>query len=220
MKAIILAAGIGSRLGRSLPKCLCELPSGETILARQTRLLRQYVDDVLIVVGFKKEIIMEMQPDLTFVYNPVFNKTNTASSLLLAMNKIQDEDVIWVNGDVVFKEEALAKVVGQAGSCVAVEYGKCGEEEIKFTEDSDGYIDQINKQVDGKGEAVGINKVAAADLETLKKALTECGEKDYFERGLELSYPLGIRFKPVDIGSNTCVEVDFIEDLGRAWELV
>ncbi len=63
MKAIILMAGIGSRLGKSLPKCLAEIPGEETILGRQLRLLRPLVDEIVGVVGFKKEIIMELHPE-------------------------------------------------------------------------------------------------------------------------------------------------------------
>lgn len=75
MKAIILMAGIGKRLGRSLPKCLTELPNGETILDRQLRFLRSYVDEIIAVVGFKKEIIMEVQPDILYVYNQISLRT-------------------------------------------------------------------------------------------------------------------------------------------------
>ena len=53
MKAIILAAGIGSRLGKPHPKPLTELTTGETILERQIRHLSKVVggDNIIIVVG-------------------------------------------------------------------------------------------------------------------------------------------------------------------------
>ena len=61
MKAVILAAGIGSRLGKPHPKPLTELSTGETIMQRQVEALSEFVgeDNIIIVVGFKKDLIME-----------------------------------------------------------------------------------------------------------------------------------------------------------------
>ncbi len=57
MKAIILAAGMGSRLGKPHPKPLTVLSTGESILARQVRLLKELIseDDIIVVNGFKKD---------------------------------------------------------------------------------------------------------------------------------------------------------------------
>jgi len=223
MKAIILMAGIGKRLGRSLPKCLTELPGGETILDRQLRMLKNLVDEVIAVVGFKKEIIMEVHPDILYVYNPNFTRTNTAKSLLTAFDVIENDDVLWLNGDVVFKEGTLEKIIDTPGNVVAVEYKKCGEEEIKFTLDEDGDIFRISKKIDESeslGEAVGINKLSKEGFEIFRESLRRCSDNDYFEKAIELSYEKGLKFKPVDIGIENCVEVDFIEDLDNAWKII
>ncbi len=84
MKAIILAAGIGSRLGNSNPKPL-------TILNRQVMYLSDYLgeDNIIVVVGYKKELIMESFPNLLYVYNNYLDTTNTSKSLLKALKKMK-----------------------------------------------------------------------------------------------------------------------------------
>ena len=89
MKIIILAAGIGSRLGNPFPKPLTPLQNGKSIMELQVNHLSSQfnVDDIHVVVGFKKELIMERFPQLTYVYNPFFDRTNTSKSLLRALKK-------------------------------------------------------------------------------------------------------------------------------------
>src|SRR6185436_1074097 len=101
LKAVILAAGMGSRLGRPHPKPLTKLVNGKTIMAQQIENLTQYIDlhQIAVIVGFKMELIMEEFPDLTFVYNPDFDTSNTSKSLLRGLRKCQGDDVVWLNGD-------------------------------------------------------------------------------------------------------------------------
>ena len=71
---VILAAGLGSRLGRPIPKCLTPLAGGTTIMEQQVAAVRQVFGTdarVTAVVGFKFELVMEEFPDLTYVYNEV-----------------------------------------------------------------------------------------------------------------------------------------------------
>ena len=64
MKVVILAAGIGSRLGISDPKPLTKLKNGESILQRQIAYLSEYLgmNNIIVIVGYKKELIMESFP--------------------------------------------------------------------------------------------------------------------------------------------------------------
>lgn len=84
MRIIILATGIGSRLGNPFPKPLTPLNNGKTIMQNQVDNLCIFfnTDDIHIIVGFKKELIMEEFPELTYIYNPLFDQTNTSKSLL------------------------------------------------------------------------------------------------------------------------------------------
>jgi choline kinase len=162
MKVLILAAGIGSRLGNSHPKPLTVLSSGRSIMQHQIKSFLRYfdVDDVYVVVGFKKEIIMEAFSELTYVYNDYFDTTNTSKSLQRGLRKLKEHDVLWTNGDVVFDHQVIAKLISAEGSCMAVNTLSVGEEEVKYTVDSEGFIDQVSKVVDpALGEAVGVNKM-------------------------------------------------------------
>lgn len=221
-QVIILLAGMGSRLGRPHPKSLTPLNNGESILSRQIRILNGLNLSVCGVVGFKKDLIMEAAPDLLFAYNTNYDTTNTSKSLLCAMSHIHDRDVLWLNGDVVFHPEIIELILNSETSAVAVNNARVAEEEIKYTLNSNGYINAISKQVENAlGEALGINLVKAQHLEAFKEKLAEVDDQDYFERGMELLIEdLGDVFKPVDVGERGCVEVDFDDDLEMARNLV
>jgi choline kinase len=219
MKIIILAAGIGSRLGNPFPKPLTPLKNGKSIMEYQTENIASKfnIDDINVVVGFKKDLIMERFPELTYIYNPFFDRTNTSKSLLQALRKNRDKSVMWFNGDVVFDRQILdilQPYVKSKTSFVAVNTSKVAEEEVKYTL-KDGYINELSKTVkNGLGEAVGINYISSKDIQHFINRLEECDDNDYFERGLELAIEKdGIKITAVDISAYNCMEIDFIEDL-------
>lgn len=220
MKAVILAAGVGRRLGEQMPKCLNKLPSGLTIIENQIFSLEKCgIKEIFAVVGFKKEIVMENYHKIFYVYNPFFHITNTAKSLLCFMERIEPDDVIWINGDVVLEEEVIKRVLEKEGNIVAVNKFKCGEEEIKYKTNNRKII-EISKEVkDGEGEAVGVNKISRKDFEVFLRSLVKCSNNDYFEKAIEISISEGIEFYPVDVTDCKCIEVDFIEDFNKAREM-
>jgi len=221
---VILAAGMGSRLGRSLPKPLTELSDGRTIMQQQFDNIRAAFGKkakVTIVVGYKMEYIVEAFPQAEFVYNEQYDQTNTSKSLLRALKASKDGGVLWMNGDVVFDPAALiraAEWVEGDRSFVSVNTAKVSDEEVKYTVDAEGFIEELSKTVvGGLGEAVGINFVSSRDKAGLVRQLGKVGDQDYFERGIELSIEQDkTRFEPVDISDLYAVEVDFAEDLERA----
>lgn len=222
MKIIILAAGIGSRLGNPFPKPLTPLKNGKSIMKMQIEnITSQFdIDSINVVVGFKKDLIMERFPELTYVYNPFFDQTNTSKSLLKALKKYRDNSVLWLNGDVVFDKNIfllLNSLIRNDISFVAVNTNKVGEEEVKYTI-KNGFINKLSKTVkNGLGEAVGINFIASKDIEIFINRLENCDENDYFERGLELAIEKDdLKIKAVDISDYNCMEIDFIEDLENA----
>ncbi len=226
IQAVILAAGMGTRLGRPFPKPLTPLSDGRTIMEQQIDNLRQaFGADVRIttVVGFKLDLILEAFPDVTYIYNEAYDQTNTNRSLLKALRLSTEGGVLWMNGDVVFDPQVLEKVSGLMEadtSFICVDTAAVGDEEVKYTVDDDGYVDELSKQVvNARGEAVGINFVSASEKPTLIERLSECSDADYFERGIELAISHdSMRVIPVDIGEFFAVEVDFEEDLTRANE--
>lgn len=221
---VILAAGMGSRLGRSLPKPLTELSDGRTIMQQQFDNIHYAFGNnaqVTIVVGYKLEHIIEAFPHAGFVYNEQYDQTNTSKSLMRALQASGPGGVLWMNGDVVFDPAALeraASFIARDQSFVSVNQAKVSDEEVKYTTDAEGYIKALSKTVKGGlGEAVGINYISSNDKAVLLRHLKRVDDQDYFERGIELAIEQDkLRIEPVDISDLYAVEIDFAEDLERA----
>ena len=120
MKAIILAAGLGSRLlplTKDKPKCLVEF-SGKTLL---DRLLKTFkicgVNDIVLVVGHKSEKINRI--DLDFVKNEKYKKTGIMHSLFCAKEKLE-KTVIVSYGDIIFENSVLEKLLESKYDITAV----------------------------------------------------------------------------------------------------
>jgi CDP-glycerol glycerophosphotransferase len=223
-QVVILAAGMGTRLGRKQPKPLTPLMDGRSIMQQQLDGLRAVFGEqvpVTAVVGYRAKAVMRAQPDLLFAFNPDFAVTNTSQSLLRALRSSPTGGVLWLNGDVVFDPAVLdhaAPLIRADESFVCVDTSTVADEEVKYTLDADGFIAELSKTVvGGLGEAVGINYVSAADKPALIEHLAACEANDYFERGMELSVQhAGVRFHPLDISRFSAVEIDFDDDLQRA----
>ena len=227
LQVVILAAGLGSRLAKPFPKPLTPLHgTGTSIMQQQMDHLQAVFPgcSICVVVGFKKDLVMEAFPNVLYTYNEDYSDTNTSKSLLKGMRLTRDGGVLWLNGDVVFERGVLETVVPfveRDESVVAVDHANVGDEEVKYTLDDSGYIAELSKTVSGGlGEAVGINFVSSTDKPKLLARLQECDDQDYFERGMELAIQHdGVRFSAVDISQFGCVEVDFADDLDRAEKL-
>lgn len=224
IQVVILAAGMGTRLGKPWPKPLTPLADGRSILQQQIENVRAVFGQsarISIVVGFKLEMIMEAQPDVSFVYNEAYDQTNTSKSLLKALRVSHESGVLWLNGDVVFDRKVLDRIsdrIKNEKSFVCVNTSTVGEEEVKYTVNEKGNINALSKQVQNAlGEAVGINFISNKDKADVIEQLEACADNDYFERGLELAIEKnGIAIEPVDISDLFAVEVDFQADLDRA----
>ncbi|MDQ4010442.1 MAG: NTP transferase domain-containing protein [Actinomycetota bacterium] len=224
VQVVILAAGMGTRLGRPLPKPLTPLHDGRCILRQQVDNLRSVFEPevpITAVVGFRANVVMAAAPDLLFAYNPHYDRTNTSKSLWRGLTTSRPGGVLWLNGDVVFDPRILGHVLPRVHadeSFVCVNTASVGEEEVKYTLDAQGYVKELSKTVlGGLGEAVGINYVASDDKVILLEQLSNCADTDYFERGIETAIAIhGLRVHAVDITRFAAIEVDFEDDLLRA----
>lgn len=216
MKAVILAAGMGTRLGGEVPKPLTILNNNKSIINFAVEKISEFISEnnIFVVVGYKKEMIIEKNPNLTFIYNENYQNTNTSKSLLKALNKI-NEDVLFLNGDIYFDKQIIQKLIENDYSGVLVDDKKCSEEEVKFITSQDGYIKRISKQVDpAEGEALGINFMKKNDLVAFKKHLNLVDKQDYFEKAIEaMIIKDNVKILPVNTDGLFCHEIDFIEDL-------
>jgi len=224
IQVVILAAGMGTRLGKPWPKPLTQLSDGRSIMQQQMENVRTVFGDkarVTVVVGFKLEMIMEAHPTASFVYNEIYDQTNTSKSLLRALRASQESGVLWLNGDVVFDHKVLERVADRIAadkSFVCVNTSATADEEVKYTVDGNGNIKELSKTVkNALGEAVGINFISSREKADVITQLDACDEQDYFERGLELAIEKhGLQMEPIDISDLFAVEVDFQDDLDRA----
>ncbi|MGB0651854.1 MAG: NTP transferase domain-containing protein [Thermoplasmatota archaeon] len=220
--AVILAAGMGSRLGHDMPKAL--IPWGDgTILDHQLGRLRDAgMERVWVVVGFQGDKVMAQvakgsHDGVTFVEATRYMETNTAKSLLEALAVMPPGPVVALNGDVVFDDGILQAVAADPETtALAVDPRICGEEEVKYRVRDDRLV-ALSKQVHGDGESVGLNHYAAADRPLLEQALAYVEDGAYFERAIEHLLPFTTRpVRCIDIGDKRAMEIDFPEDLEAA----
>ena len=221
MKAIILAAGTGSRLGKNIPKSLVKITKTASILDHQLENLSHVTDleNISIIVGYKSDLIISRYPGLNTIKNDNYTSTNTSKSLFLGLSRLgENDDIIFLNGDVVFNPEILNLIMdNRLNNLICVNDDNVGEEEIKYNLDNKGYISQISKTIKYPlGEAVGINYIKRETIPILTDCLEICSDNDYFEKGIELTIEKGEIFLPLNICNRFCIEIDFEEDLERA----
>ena len=109
MKAIILAAGMGSRLlplTKNRPKCMVEL-LGKPLLFHQLEILRKNnINDIIVVTGYLNEKIVA--DGIKKINNPKYNSTNMVYSLFCAEEIMSsDEDLLVIYGDIVYNDKVI-----------------------------------------------------------------------------------------------------------------
>ncbi len=112
MRAVILAAGEGSRLSEyteRVPKAFVEI-AGRTLYDRQLDAVSEYVDDVTLVLGYCSENVRERADPADVVVFEEWAEYENAASLYLALGEV-DDDVLVLNGDVVVAERVVADLV-------------------------------------------------------------------------------------------------------------
>lgn len=168
MKAIILAAGRGTRISRmieAVPKSV--LPVDGVPLLRYTVLLLQKKNiEVTICVGYKKEYIFEALNGLQvqYVCNPFYEVTNSIASIWFAKDLLHGELLI-LNGDVYFSEEILSLVLADKHDVVMLtDKTRTKEGDYFFATTDDGCIRKYGKELplaERSSEYVGIAKLSS-----------------------------------------------------------
>ena len=120
MQAIILAAGMGKRLGeltRENTKCMVKV-NGVCLIDRLlTQLSSLNLERVVIVIGYQGEKLRQhvgneyMGTPITYIENTVFDKTNNIYSLFLAKKELQEDDTILIESDLIFEDSLFHKIV-------------------------------------------------------------------------------------------------------------
>ena len=111
MRAIILGAGSGSRMGqhtKDIPKVLLDI-NGKSILERQISLLREHgVNEIFVVTGYKQE--KHVLKDIEYIFNPRYSETEQLASMMVARTKVSD-DVLIIFGDIIFDSQILQQIL-------------------------------------------------------------------------------------------------------------
>lgn len=156
MKAVILAAGIGSRLRpltNDIPKCMVEV-NGVKIIEKQIKnLLKNNINDILVIIGYKQEKIRKyLQENFSFVNiieNEKYLETNNMYSMSLAKEFVNNESFIFMNADVFFEEKIITELLAdKREDLIVCDNGNYLEESMKIIVNSkEKNIEKISKQI-------------------------------------------------------------------------
>lgn len=235
MKAIILAAGVGSRirpLTNNCPKSLLKV-NGKTILEMMISHLQSCdINEVVFVLGYLqeqiKDFVQENFPNLKshFVTNERYAETNTGFSLMLAQDLINGSGFIKFDADVVFDKEILKRLIAcEYANCLCIDKNiNLDAEEIKVIIDDQNRVLKASKTVDPKdavGESIGIEKIdsktAALLFSELKIMMQEQkNHQEYYEAAYERLIANGATFNVLDISGLKWTEIDTKEDFAAA----
>ncbi|XOB42200.1 MAG: sugar phosphate nucleotidyltransferase [Candidatus Nealsonbacteria bacterium] len=236
MKALILAAGIGSRLRpitNEIPKCLTDV-NGKTIIERQIdALLVNGLDEIFIVVGYKKEKVQSLLNEkysainIHLIDNLDYESTNNLYSFYLAKPFLLGHDFILMNGDVIFDAEILKDLLNSPHeNIIPVEKGGFNEESMKIVVEND-VVKDISKKIT-KNDAFGIsidvykfsNQTSGKLFQKAKEIIFDQGQKNLWNEVVIQSILNEVEFYPLDIGSKYWIEIDNHKDLNMAKEII
>lgn len=239
MRAIILAAGLGSRmqhLTQDRPKCLVPL-YGRPLLHRQVDVLRAAeIDNIMVIGGYHAESLQEL--GLPVVVNKRYAETNMVFTLFCAEEFMQDEeDLIISYGDIVYEPRVLNALIScKAPLCIVVDkawksyWATRMEDPLKDAEtlklvDSDRIVELGKKPKsydDIQGQYIGLIKISGKDVKAFKKIWHEMDRNAFYDgKNFDNMYMTSFLQYLIDSGwdaraaftKNGWLEVDTSDDL-------
>lgn len=201
--AVITAAGVGSRLGLNIPKCLVEV-GGRRIIDYQLALL-QDVEDVRIVVGFRRDDVIRhvktVRPDAVFVCNHQYATTTTLQSLYLGVSSLCDP-FLCIDGDVIPEPESFRRFLKACESrmpLTAIARAASTDAVYAVVDSGVTVVKALVRTPDSEWEWPGISYLDPGMIEN---------KKTFVYQQLEKSLP-------IPVAPLVCWEVDTPEDLAR-----
>jgi choline kinase len=234
MKAVILAAGIASRL-RPLtdhtPKCLLEVGTKSLLQRTIDALLANNMNDIVIVTGYLHErienFVIDHYPALkvAYIYNEQYASTNNIYSLWLTKEAVLGTDMLLLDSDILFDSSIIAALLeADYPTCLALNKHELGEEEIKVILDSDNRIQEISKIctiADAAGESIGIEKMSNEFVRLLfaelDRMITEKQQVHiFYEAAFENVIRQGAPMYALDTTRYFSMELDTVDDFLQA----
>lgn len=241
MKAIMLAAGMGSRLGKytkNNTKCMLEV-QGKTLLERAVEALEQSgIKDLIIVLGYKKDNVkkyikekeIDKKINITYIDNDMYDKTNNIYSLYLAKDYLANDDIILLESDLIYDYSIVKKLIASnlENAAVIARYEKwmdgtvvtLGKDNVisSFIEKQDfnyEYVDSYYKTVNiYKFSKEFSNKFYIPFLESYIKAY---GDNEYYELVLKVITGLKeAKLHGIVLEGEDWYEIDDCQDLDIA----
>ncbi|MGC5009670.1 aminotransferase class I/II-fold pyridoxal phosphate-dependent enzyme [Streptosporangium sp. DT93] len=229
IRAIILAAGLGTRLGRLKPLTPV---AGVPILHRALAALASVgVRETIIVTGHRAEEITESAGEtfagmtLRFVLSPRYADTNNAYSLWLAREHL-DTDLYLLDGDVVFAPDLLTRLADTPGEAVSAVFPwRRGLNGTVLDVADDGLVRRVHLSgadrppLDLVHKTLNVHLLRARYLREefvplLDTLIADGGEQEFYEAVLARSTRFPIR--AVDCADLANQEVDDATDLELA----
>ena len=237
MKAIILAAGMASRLRpltNNTPKCLLKIGERSLLQRSIDALISNGIKEIVIVTGYLhkqiEDFVKQQYPDIniSFIHNEVYDSTNNIYSLWLARPKADGEEILLLDSDLLYDPEIITRILStNAENVLTLIRHDLGEEEMKVVTDSSVII-EISKTCspsDAIGESLGIEKMGKPYTSALYKELEpmmnqEQLENVFYEKAFERLIPKGHTFKILDVTDLFSCELDTVEDFQNAKEKI
>lgn len=233
MKAIILSAGQGSRLGHLVdeqPKCLIAF-NGRSLIDRQLDTLEANgVHEAVVVTGFHDDLVEEALanraagPFVKTIYNPFYKVADNAGSLYMAREFLEGDCLVW-NGDTLVSNPLMARVLAdeRAGICVTIDRKPFYDaDDMKVIEER-GRLKAIGKRLPRESvnaESIGLLAMRGGGAERVRAALEQAmrapeGTTIWYLRVIhQIAQESDVW--TVDIEGEEWGEVDFPADVERA----
>lgn len=230
MKAILLAAGRGTRISRmieEIPKCTLPI-DGIPLIRHTVDMLSARNIECCVCVGYKKEKIYEALKgyDVTYYYNPFYDITNSIASLWFARNYTDDELLI-MNADVFMSDEIMDMMIdSELNNVLAIDTSRKELGDYFFSTTNNGVLKKYGKELplsERTGEYVGIAKIGRAFLGTFWERLEEMIDNQDHQRWWEnVLYSLteDHDINTLDVNKLFWSEIDYFDDYERILDYI
>ncbi|MCI8780148.1 MAG: phosphocholine cytidylyltransferase family protein [Lachnospiraceae bacterium] len=228
MKALVMAAGRGTRISRYIegkPKCTVDIGNIRLIEYTIQKLLERDVDSIGIVLGYQSGILEDILSGypVEIFYNYFYEVTNSIASAWFAKEFI-DDDMIMMNADVFAEESILDRLFDMGKEAILLSDSSRREmADYKFYYE-DNQLIKFGKGLEGKdisGEYVGIARMGRNFLPGFKERLNKLIKEGKYNMWWEDVLYSFVGERPIfveDVAGNFWAEVDFIEDYERILE--